>query len=96
MTQRDRRADTASRRVIDLAVGILMGLRGCSAREAFDDLVGAVHRTGIGPAGLAAALVGLVEGAGEDVPHQSDAALVWGHLLVRPHTALVATNGSRT
>ena len=51
MTQVDRRADAASRRVIDQAIGILMGLRRCSESEAFDDIVDAVHETVIGPAG---------------------------------------------
>jgi hypothetical protein len=35
--------------VIDVAIGILRGLRGYSERKAFDDLVSAVHETGIGP-----------------------------------------------
>ncbi len=58
-----------------------MGLRGCSERDAFDDLVKAVHETGIGPATLASALAHLVGGKGGGVPHQSEAAEVWGHLL---------------
>lgn len=81
MTEVAGRGDPASRRVIDLAIGVLMGLRGCSEREAFDDLVNAVHETGIGPAGLATALRHLVGGNGDGVPHQSEATLVWGHLL---------------
>lgn len=80
MTQVDRRADPASRRVIDLAIGILMGLRRCSEGEAFDDLVDAVHKTGIGPAGLAEALTHVVGGEGI-APHQSEVIRVWGHLL---------------
>ena len=35
--------------MIDVAIGILAGLRGCSEQEAFDDLVAAVHDTGIAP-----------------------------------------------
>ena len=81
MTGPSRREDPSSRRMIDLATGILMGLRGCSERDAFDDLVKAVHRTGIGPAALATALAHLVGGKGDGVPHQTEAALVWGHLL---------------
>jgi ANTAR domain len=84
MTELGRRGDSASRRVIDLAIGILMGLRGCSEREAFDDLVNAVHETSIGPAGLAGALVDLVGGARGDVPHRSEAMHVWGHVLATP------------
>ena len=83
MTQVDRRADPASRRVIDLAIGILMGLRRCSEGEAFDDLIDAVHETGIGPAGLAEALTHTVGGEGI-APHQSEVIRVWGHLLNSP------------
>lgn len=61
MTEMGRRGNNpASRRVIDLGLGILMGLRGCSEQEAFDDLVAAVHDTGVGPGALARALVDLV------------------------------------
>lgn len=81
MTERDRRGDPASRRVIDLAIGILMGLRGCSEREAFDDLVDAVHQTGVGPASLAGALVDLVGGTGGHVRHRTEAMDRWGHVL---------------
>lgn len=81
MTRPIRREDPSSRRMIDLATGILMGLRGCSERDAFDDLVRAVHQTGVGPAALATALAHLVGGNGDGVPHQTEAALRWGHLL---------------
>jgi AmiR/NasT family two-component response regulator len=37
MTDLRRRTHPASRRVIDLAIGILMGLRGCSEQDAFND-----------------------------------------------------------
>jgi hypothetical protein len=67
--------------MIDLAIGILMGFRGCSERDAFDDLVRAVHETGIGPAGLAAALVEIVGDGSRSVPHQSEALHMWGHLV---------------
>ncbi|MCV7136181.1 ANTAR domain-containing protein [Mycobacterium hodleri] len=91
MTEPSRRGDPSSRRMIDLAIGILMGLRGCSERDAFDDLVKAVHETGIGPGALATALAHLVGGKGEAVAHQTEAALVWGHLLAaRVASAAVA------
>jgi hypothetical protein len=76
------RTHVASRHVIDLALGILMGLRGCSQKEAFDELVAAVHDTGIGPGTLARALVDLVEDSGAPpVPHRYDASQRWGYLL---------------
>ena len=55
--------DDTSRRVIDVAIGILVGLRGCSDREAFDELVQVVHQTGIGIGRLAAGLVALASGS---------------------------------
>ena len=87
MTELGHREDPASRRVIDLAIGILMGLRGCSEREAFDDHVNAVHQTGISPAGLAGALAALVGGASGHVAHRSEAIHMWGHLLARRVTS---------
>ena len=51
-----RVVDDTSRRVIDVAIGILVGLRGCSDQAAFDELVRVVHQTGIGIGRLAADL----------------------------------------
>lgn len=77
-----RQSDTTSRRLIDVAVGILIGLRGCSQDEAFAELVDAVQRTGVGIGALAEALVALAGGS-ENPPAHHDAALdVWGELLV--------------
>lgn len=81
MTDVDQRRELELQRTIDLGIGIVMGLRRCSERDAFDDLVNAVHETGVGPAGLAAALAHLVAGTGNGVPHRAEATLVWGHLL---------------
>jgi hypothetical protein len=87
MTELGRREDPASRRVIDLAIGILMGLRGCSEQEAFDDLVAAVHDTGIGPGALARALVGLAGGSDASLPHCCEVIHRWGHLLAHRMTS---------
>ena len=54
-----RAREDTSRQVIDVAIGILVGLRGCSERQAFDELVRVVHQTGIGIGSLAAGLVAL-------------------------------------
>jgi hypothetical protein len=70
-----------SRLVIDVAIGVLMGLRGCSEKDAFDDRVDAVHETGIGPGSMARALVNLVGGASEPFPHRPEAVHRWGHLM---------------
>lgn len=74
-------ADLSSRRVIDMAIGVLIGLRGCSEREAFDEIVRAVHETGVGPGSIAHALVELATGAAESSPHHAKARRLWGDLV---------------
>ena len=73
--------DDTSRRVIDVAIGILVGLRGCSDREAFDELVQVVHQTGIGIGRLAAGLVALASGSA--TAEHAEAFAVWGELVRR-------------
>ena len=68
-----------SRKVIDVAVGILVGLRGCSEREAFDELAAVVNQTGIGLHSTASALVALATGA--STPEHTEAFTAWGALL---------------
>jgi ANTAR domain len=80
-SRQGRREDLTSRRVIDIAIGILMGLRGCSEQDAFEDLANAVRETGIGLGGLAGALVDLVGHAEGSFPHRDEAIHLWGHLL---------------
>lgn len=75
-----RRVDT-SRRVIDLATGILVALRGCSEREAFAELVAGVQQTGVGLGALARALVAIAGPADQSVPHQAQAFDLWADLL---------------
>lgn len=72
--------DLSSRRVIDVAIGVLIGWRGCSEREAFDELVGAVRETGIGIGSLARAVVAL--GSGEvSSPHRAEALRMWDDVV---------------
>ncbi|MGB3485708.1 MAG: ANTAR domain-containing protein [Mycobacterium sp.] len=73
--------DNNSRRVIDIAIGVLVALQGHSEREAFEELVAAVRRTGVGVGALAAALVALVGGRPGPTAHQAEALDVWGDLL---------------
>ena len=77
-----RASDETSRRVIDVATGILIGLRGCSDREAFDELVQVVHQTGIGIGRLAAGLVALASGSA--TAEHAEAFAAWGELVRRP------------
>ena len=76
-----RAGDESSRRVIDVAIGILIGLRGCSDIEAFDELVRVVHQTGVGIGRLAAGLVALASGSSS--AEHAEAYAVWGELLRR-------------
>jgi hypothetical protein len=76
-----RVGDESSRRVIDVATGILVGLRGCSDREAFDELVRVVHQTGVGIGRLAAGLVALASGSA--TAEHAEAFTAWGDLVQR-------------
>ncbi|MCI4675251.1 ANTAR domain-containing protein [Candidatus Mycolicibacterium alkanivorans] len=85
-----RRVDT-SRRVIDLATGILVGLRGCSERDAFAELVAAVQRTGIGVGSIARALVAIAGSSDDSVPYQAEAFDLWADLLAARAVGAAAT-----
>lgn len=76
-----RAADDTSRQVIDIAVGILIGLRGCSRREAFEELVRVVHQTGVGLGSLASGLVAVA--GGTPSPQHAAAFTAWGDLVRR-------------
>jgi transposase len=68
-----------SRRVIDVATGILVGLRGYTQHEAFDELVRVVNQTGVGIGSIAAGLVALA--TGESSAKHAEAFTVWGDLF---------------
>jgi len=68
-----------SRRVIDIATGILIGLKGCTAQEAFDELVTVVKETGIGIGTISSGLVALADGSASSAHAEAFAA--WGHLV---------------
>jgi hypothetical protein len=70
-----------SRRVIDVATGILVGLRGYSQREAFDELVRVVNQTGVGIGSVATGLVALA--TGQSSAAHAEAFTVWGELFSR-------------
>jgi hypothetical protein len=83
-----RVGDDTSRRVIDVATGILVALRGCSDHEAFDELVRVVHETGIGIGRLASGLVALASGS--TTAEHAEAFAVWGELVRRDRVAPLA------
>lgn len=82
MSKAGRGADPTSRRIIDTAIGVLIGWRGCSEREAFDEIAGAVRETGIGIGSIAGALVDLASGVEQSAPHHRAQALrVWADAI---------------
>ncbi|BBY76468.1 hypothetical protein MPRF_33670 [Mycolicibacterium parafortuitum] len=72
-------ADETSRQVIDNAVGILIGLRGCSRTQAFEELVRVVHQTGLGLGAIASGLVAVASGAA--TADHAEAFNAWGALI---------------
>lgn len=76
-----RTAQHTSRREIDIAVGILVGLRGCSEQAAFEELVAVVRDTGIGIGAIATGLAALAAG-GSSAGHDA-AFAAWGDLVAR-------------
>ncbi len=78
---RGRRVEDTSRQVIDIAVGVLIGLRGYSERDAFDELADGVQTLGIGVASLSRALIALAGGRCESTPYRAEAYEIWGAAL---------------
>jgi hypothetical protein len=73
------------RRMLDLAEGVLMGLRRYSSSAAFEELVCVAGRYGLSVSVVAAALVGLAGGDTDAAELNSAAALAvdleWSQLL---------------
>ena len=90
MSNGPRYSDDTSRKVIDVATGILVGLRCCSPREAFDELVSVMNQTGVGIGSLAAGLVALA-GGGSSAGH-AEAFTAWGELIGRTRLVPVAAS----
>jgi hypothetical protein len=84
-----RVGDESSRRVIDMAIGILVGLRGCSDHEAFDELVRVVHQTGVGIGRLAGGLVAVASGSAS--AEHAEAFTAWGELIPRERLVPLAS-----
>jgi hypothetical protein len=79
-----------SRRKVDVAVGILVGLRGYTEGDAFDELVGVVNRTGLGIFSVAASLTAIA--AGSSSAADSEAFNAWGELIRRARVAPLAAS----
>ena len=75
-----RQSPELSRKELDWAIGALMGLRGCSEREAFQQIADAAHQTGISLGAHARALLALVRRSSEETP-SSEALSYWRPLI---------------
>ena len=80
--------DGTSRQVIDVAVGILVGLRGCARADAFDELVRVVHQTGIVLGAIASGLVAVASGSSS--ADHAEAFSAWGDLIRSSRTGTLA------
>ncbi|MDA2890199.1 ANTAR domain-containing protein [Mycolicibacterium sp. BiH015] len=80
--------DETSRQIIDVAVGILIGLRGCARTEAFEELVRVVHQTGIGLGAIASGLVAVASGSSS--ADHAEAFSAWGELIRTSRTGTLA------
>ena len=63
--------------MIDVAIGIFIGLRGHSENEAFDEIVDAVRKTGVGPGSIATALLTACD---HEAPKPAIVRSVWSQL----------------
>ncbi|ANI40812.1 hisitidine kinase [Mycolicibacterium vaccae 95051] len=84
-----RVAEDTSRQVIDVAVGILIGLRGYTRKDAFDELVRVVHQTGIGLGAVASGLVAVASGTAS--AEHAEAFNAWGELIRHGRRALAVS-----
>jgi len=73
------------RRSLDLAQGILIGLRRCTTEAAFDELVTVAHKHGLLVSAVASALVTLATKTADEPDSDRDALavarLAWGDLV---------------
>ncbi len=84
-------ADSWSRRDIDMAIGVLMVLRRCSERQAFDEIAASVAETGIGLRSICRALVALASGSTAAFDHRPEVVAVWGDLVAGAAPAVQAS-----
>ncbi|MEE6176880.1 ANTAR domain-containing protein [Mycobacterium sp. 050134] len=77
-----RREPRETRRVLDTAVGILVGWRRCSTDAAFQELIAASERHRVGAFAMASSLVTLASGGAVSAAAGGDAQLAaereWG------------------
>ncbi len=80
-----------SRKVIDTAIGVLVGLRGCSPEEAFAELARVVNQTGIGIGTIASGLVALASGSTS--AEHAEVFNAWDALIRQGRAGVLAAAG---
>ncbi len=73
--------DAGSRRVLDEAVGVLVGARRCTPEQAFDEIASAVRETGVRLGQLTAGLVGLASRSIDVLDTRPEVLERWGDLF---------------
>lgn len=81
-THNYRPGEHRSRREIDMALGVVMGIRRCSAKEALEVLAGGTRASGVGLGGVSRALLSVV--SGDPGPAVGEAVTHWNALLGLP------------
>ena len=95
MNHNDGSADALSRHVIDVAIGVLMGLRRCSERQAFNEIAAAVSETGVGLKSICRGLIGLLSGTIDSSDNRPEVVELWGDLVAGPATELLSVEGGQ-
>ena len=78
-------AAAPSRREIDMAIGVLIGLRQCSERQAFGEIAAAARETGVSLGTICRGLVELASGTKGSFDHSPVVIQVWGELIGGRH-----------
>jgi hypothetical protein len=73
--------DPSSRTVLDTAIGVLVGVRGCAPEEAFAELARVVHGSGIGIGRISQALLDLARGTSGSSAEHAEAFNAWGPVI---------------
>lgn len=87
MTMFTRPAEHASRTDVDVATGILIGLRGCTVSAAHDELLGVAAEHRLSPFSVARALITLASGGTAVGESSAVVDMRWGGLVAQTHEA---------
>ena len=67
----------SSRHVIDVPIGVLVGLRRCSEQQAFDEIASAVSETGVNLGSICRRLIELVSDTTDSFDERPEVAGLW-------------------